>query len=416
MRSNHSLLGADFASRAFLGCLALYVLVLPISGTTALRSLAFAAMVLITGGVLLRRRLPPAMPLWPAWGAYLAIALASLSYAANPGYSLGEIKVEVLYPYLLFAITATWVRQEAELAAVVALLLVGNLVFAIGSAVTLYTHGIDLVSGTGAWNTGVGATATVVVTVLPWLAAALVRAHRSRPRLVWPLALLAVADLAVLLLTMNRQSWLALAAALLTAALLAGRAFWNRRRLAAALVAGLVLAALIGYQFQLRARGVANASGGDPLGVSIAVMSRDSRPALWRFSIERIGEHPLTGGGFGREAFELLYADFHRQSHDLLWHAHNMVLNKGIQMGVPGMVAFLALWASLVAASRPALRSGPLRLWGIAAMAMIAAVFARNMTDDFFVRDHALLFWLLAGALLGCIGEGRRAAGSGDDG
>ena len=32
---------------------------------------------------------------------------------------------------------------------------------------------------------------------------------------------------------------------------------------------------------------------------------------------------------------------------------------------------------------------------------MVAGVVARNMTNDFFVRDGALLFWALAGTLFG---------------
>jgi hypothetical protein len=32
---------------------------------------------------------------------------------------------------------------------------------------------------------------------------------------------------------------------------------------------------------------------------------------------------------------------------------------------------------------------------------MVAGVLARNMTNDFFVREGALLFWALAGMLFG---------------
>ena len=32
---------------------------------------------------------------------------------------------------------------------------------------------------------------------------------------------------------------------------------------------------------------------------------------------------------------------------------------------------------------------------------MVAGVFARNMTDDFFVQDVALFYWSLAGMLFG---------------
>ena len=34
---------------------------------------------------------------------------------------------------------------------------------------------------------------------------------------------------------------------------------------------------------------------------------------------------------------------------------------------------------------------------------MIIGMFVKNMTDDFFTNDPALLFWLLIGALIGAI-------------
>jgi hypothetical protein len=42
---------------------------------------------------------------------------------------------------------------------------------------------------------------------------------------------------------------------------------------------------------------------------------------------------------------------------------------------------------------------------------MIAGVFVRNMADDFFIRDHALLFWLLCGAYLGVLRQATQAEG-----
>jgi len=41
------------------------------------------------------------------------------------------------------------------------------------------------------------------------------------------------------------------------------------------------------------------------------------------------------------------------------------------------------------------------RLAGLAGTTMVAGVLARNMANDFFVRDGALLFWALAGMLFG---------------
>ena len=99
----------------------------------------------------------------------------------------------------------------------------------------------------------------------------------------------------------------------------------------------------------------------------------------------------------------------------MFWHPHNLVLNYGMSAGVPGMVAVLALFAALAWRFwQLALRGGRLaRLTGLAGASMVAGVFARNMTNDFFVRDGALLFWSLAGMLFGY--ALRHRSTSGDD-
>jgi hypothetical protein len=38
---------------------------------------------------------------------------------------------------------------------------------------------------------------------------------------------------------------------------------------------------------------------------------------------------------------------------------------------------------------------------GATGLALVVGVIAKNMTDDFFVRHNALLFWSLTGAALG---------------
>jgi hypothetical protein len=45
---------------------------------------------------------------------------------------------------------------------------------------------------------------------------------------------------------------------------------------------------------------------------------------------------------------------------------------------------------------------------------MVAGVLARNMTNDFFVRDGALLFWALAGMLFGYALRRPPASGAGE--
>jgi O-antigen ligase len=385
----------------------------------ALRSIAFALLVGVTAWQAIRGRLRLDLPLAGPWAAYAAVAVVSLLYAVDPAYSLGEIKVEIIYCIVIFAIAASWIRGERNLWRLAGLLAAANGLFVFGSFVTALRAPVNGAFGLGAWGTGVGATATVVVTGLPWLLALTIQTFRRGQRVTaFGLVLLVVANLATLFLTMNRQGWLALAVSLAVAAALAGRAFWTRRRLLAAGVVAALFPALLAALFLLRAQHFAEMAhlpkeeptvqAGAPLAPVGKMVETDVRWRLWRFSLERIVERPLSGGGFGREAFKMEFPDYYR-THDQLWHAHNMVLNKGIQMGLPGMATFLVLWIALAAVCAKGLRVPSLQPWAIATLAMIAGVFVRNMVDDFFIRDHALLFWLLCGAYLGVLRQATQA-------
>jgi hypothetical protein len=55
-------------------------------------------------------------------------------------------------------------------------------------------------------------------------------------------------------------------------------------------------------------------------------------------------------------------------------------------------------------------RSGNAALssYAIAAVAMVAGMFLKNMTDDLFIRQSALLYWAVAGMVLGADARHRR--------
>ena len=99
---------------------------------------------------------------------------------------------------------------------------------------------------------------------------------------------------------------------------------------------------------------------------------------------------------------------------DWFWHAHNVVLNYGFQLGVAGILAVLGVFGGLFALWLRLVRVGDaaLRAVGIAGALLVLGVFARNMTNDFFQRDQALLFWALTGALAGYAQSAGAGAGS----
>ena len=161
---------------------------------------------------------------------------------------------------------------------------------------------------------------------------------------------------------------------------------------------GMILLALVGGGVYVSNR---YRTGGDP--ESPLTMGKDLRPRVWKKVGEEILAHPLTGAGFGLGVMSKAYPALLSAEGEVFWHPHNLVLNYGMSAGVPGMVAVLALFAALAWRFwQLALRGGRLaRLTGLAGASMVAGVFARNMTNDFFVRDGALLFWSLAGMLFG---------------
>jgi sugar O-acyltransferase (sialic acid O-acetyltransferase NeuD family) len=258
---------------------------------------------------------------------------------------------------------------------------------------------------------GVGGVSNYLVMVGPVLglaAAVLGRRHAST----W-VVLLGLPFLAVTLLSAQRALWpaIGLQAALVCVWLWQVRAVAvGPLRLALTVV---VLLALIGGGVYISDR---YRTGGNP--ESLVAMGKDLRPRVWKKVGEEILAHPLTGAGFGRDVMAKAYPAllpagdpgfWYPHNGALLteskvfWQPHNLVLNYGIGAGVPGMMVVLALfaalawrfWQSAVGGERLA------RLSGLAGAAMVVGVLTRNMANDYFVRDGALMFWALAGTLFG---------------
>jgi O-antigen ligase len=132
-------------------------------------------------------------------------------------------------------------------------------------------------------------------------------------------------------------------------------------------------------------------------------MQRDHRLELWPQILERIEERPLTGYGFGRG---ILREGLQKELSTLdtnLWHAHNIFLEALIQGGAPAVLLLLFLLGAL---AREGWRLGrdtdeATAACGIALLAVLAGMLARNMTDTLLVRQNALLFWGMSGVLMG---------------
>ena len=93
---------------------AIYLFVLPLVHVTAFRSMAFWTSVLLLLWTLRAQATPP-FPLKAAFAVWLSVALLTLIWAVHPGFSIGEIKSEILYGFLAFLIFFKATRSSREL-------------------------------------------------------------------------------------------------------------------------------------------------------------------------------------------------------------------------------------------------------------------------------------------------------------
>ena len=372
--------------------LALLLFVLPFPGTVALRLLCLAAAFVIAMA-LWRASAPPPVPCKLPLALWAIVAGASLLYALDPSYSLGEFKNELGYAMMAFVAFFALTRDDRDLKRLLLALAAG------GAVLCLWI--LSMRFSTGTWNEGAahggrGTFATYSVTILPALML-LALGFKARWQSIAAATLMALVLLTAVF-SQQRVIWPAIAAQAAIAFWMLGRGGVIRvsgGRSAAALAAIVLVTGAAFFATQdLRV---------DEQGPGAAAISGDSRVEQLGAIAARIIDTPLSGAGFGRQAMKRAHRDLIPSGNPLLWHAHNVLLNYGLAMGLPGIAVLLAVFGCLLREYWRLARQADHRLQRLAAagVALVAGVLLRNQANDFFVRDMAILFWALNGAFLG---------------
>lgn len=392
--------GEAAAARAVAVSTTAFLLVAPVTSSSGLRMGLLVVAALALGHIAFhhgRDRLAGPLPggLVVAFSAWAALALASAAWSVNPAYSLGEFKREVAYNALAFGVFYFAARSPSRVrlwagALLAGALMLGLLEIARSSAVPHWDF----------WHGGPGRFSTHLALVAPLALLVVARPPegfgRGRTALVTLLAVLFV----VTLDTRNRMAWIAYLVALgvLAAALAPMVTPVARRR---AVVAVLALGVAIGGLFAISV--VQKSEEFYPQASSAREsLELDLRPTLWRLAGRVIEERPWTGHGFGREILEPRFRDGAGEANrEYATHAHNVFLNVTISLGFPGLALFVLLLASLAHAHGRRLANPGTRVLAALGLAVLAAFVAKSLTDDFFGRHNALVFWALNGMLLG---------------
>lgn len=344
--------------------------------------------------------LPPCKVLGIAALAWLLAATAWSFMSPSPLESLSVVKRDILTPLLAFAVFFALTRTRADMMRWLSILTLGLLVL---TAMIILAPFDPSATTPGSDYVTVGVLSSWIVMLAPLLAVLLFasRPWRVRARVVLLVALPCL--LVAAWLSGNRTVWVCFAGMLVVSVLLAtgGRpaAFGHRR---SSLIALTLLALLVSFMIaamQFRARTQA------PSGVGpVDFMLQDNRAPILRVALEMIGERPLLGHGYANPQ---LAAAFSARL-ETPWlktyveHAHNVVLDYALQMGLTGAIVVLALFAALAWTFLTLVPLGGLaRIAGLCGVALVVGVFMRNMTDDFFSRHAAQFFAAAVGMLLG---------------
>ena len=374
---------------------AIYLFVLPLVHVTVFRATAFWISVLLLLWTLRTQATPP-IPLKAAFAVWLSVALLTLIWAVHPEFSIREIKSEIVYGLLSFLIFFKATRSSRELRFWGFVLSASALATGV-IALIHFLQGLDPYPA-GKFYGGALCYAGYVTTVLPMLAA--ITILRSGQRRVGMLCLI----LFLLLMafgTTNRGVWLYL---LVELAVFGGLYLIRvdlhpkaKKAAIAIIVASTIVST--GTLFYA-AKGRLELAGG-PAKVIAETAKADLRPQLWIESLAWIRQRPFTGAGFGtmvlgRELQEQQKIPNHT-------HAHNIILNYALQLGLLGPFVLAFLFYSVAREFWKLIKSSDeeLQTFGIAGIAMVSGILASGMIEDLFARQVGWLFWSLVGMTLG---------------
>jgi 4-amino-4-deoxy-L-arabinose transferase-like glycosyltransferase len=350
----------------------------------------------------------PRTPLdWPI-ALMMAMLPVSLIVSFDIGFSLGRAAL-LLYGVALFYAFVDWVQSRAGRlrAGVYLYLAAGGALAVLGLLGTDWqdkapvlgdlVRYLPQVAG-GLSRDQTGFHPNIVAGALLWVLAPLVALLASRGavqgRARWALTALLVLTGGTLLLAQSRGALVGLVAGLALLAWLA----WPRLRVA--MVGVLAVAAVV-----LVAAGPALVTERllDTAGTTLGPLANTGNLAVradaWQSALRAISDKPLTG--IGMDTFRRLIRTEYRapsipDTYDI-GHAHNQFLQAGLDLGLPGLVGYLALWIVAAALAVRSYRAAP-DPWTHALAAGIGAAllatFAHGLTDSVaLVSKPGVFFW-----------------------
>jgi putative inorganic carbon (HCO3(-)) transporter len=317
---------------------------------------------------------------WPL-AALLLMALVSVPAAFDPAYSRDRVAVFVASVAAFYGLVG-FASSERRLALLARLFVLAGMALAIGApvfvelpaklplagdlAVKVAAGLAGLFGGAGRANPApvAGALALAApfqVALFPRLwKEGIIAGGRALVAQRAVLALGVAGTVGVLVLTQSRAAILGLAAGLAALA-------WMRLRAGGRVALGAGVAALAAALL------LATSGTGSALsGTVFDLRTLQSRSEIWTNALFAVQDFPYTGVGMSgyRRVMPLFYPTRSTPAVEATGYAHNDVLQSALDLGLPGMVAYLAVWLVAVWLAVSLWRRGGDRVRAIAAGAV----------------------------------------------
>jgi len=217
----------------------------------------------------------------------------------------------------------------------------------------------------------------------------------------------------MLLISQSRGAWVGFVAAALL--LMITGSLWTRR--AAYVVVAVSLAAVLA----LRPWKIWNASDQAAVG-SGGVISIAGRAEIWSRAVYGIQDFPFTGMGMNafRKVMPVLYPAFTIPPEVDVASAHNHILQAALDLGIPGMVAYLAIWAATARILYYVVRRSVDSFKRVVAQGIGAGLFAQfvfQLTDAIPLGAKVgIFFWLALGITAALFRLAREEVKANDEG
>lgn len=207
-----------------------------------------------------------------------------------------------------------------------------------------------------------------------------------------PLTLLTLFFITILLLTRSRGALLGVAIAFVCMALLLFVPQTRQRwaGLAGLTIAGLALLWLVGSNLTL-------ANNADT-----TFNTLQGRMDIWTRGLYGLRDFPITGMGMNifRRAMPILYPSFMVPATKDVAHAHNQFIQAGLDLGLLGLLAYIAIWVISAHMLWQRWQTAPQKEWLVGLAGCLIAHFVYGMLDAVTLgAKPGMIFWLL----LACI-------------